>query len=102
MSPEEELLAAIRSLLPRTANSRGEAEIAEALDVPKVQAHAWLRPLVDEGILEKPRGPGALREACVRGPAAFALCWSDENVGQARSLVALAWDADPPLLSGDC
>ncbi len=36
-----------------------EAEVATALDVSSAQAKAWLRRLIDEGVIEKQKKPAA-------------------------------------------
>jgi hypothetical protein len=58
-SPAEQLLDTVRAILIRElAGPRTEAEVAELLAVSKVQAHAWLRKLVEAGALREGPEPG--------------------------------------------
>ena len=53
-SPAEVLFAVVRDEIPRLLNKpMKDNEVAAALDLTNAQTKAWLRRLVDEGVLEK-------------------------------------------------
>lgn len=52
--PAQQLLKTVRDILVRElVDARSETEVATMLTVSKTQAKAWLKQLVDEGVLEK-------------------------------------------------
>ena len=58
ISPADALWAAVRDVLRRLLIRRMKrVEVAAALNVSPAQAKAWLRRLVDEGVLEKRNRP---------------------------------------------
>jgi hypothetical protein len=63
MTPAEELIAEVRSLLQGMHTPKTDAEVALELGVSKSQAHVWLRRLVKEGVLEKLSKPSRYRSA---------------------------------------
>jgi DNA processing protein len=53
-SPAELLFAVVRDEIPRLLSKpMKDKEVAAALDLTNAQTKAWLRRLVDEGVLEK-------------------------------------------------
>ena len=57
-TPAEVVFAAVREAVRSLSTSPlKDAEVAEVLDVSTAQAKAWLRRLVDEGVLEKQKKP---------------------------------------------
>lgn len=63
VTASEELFARVRSLLELMQTPRTDAEVAVELGVSKSQAQAWLRRLVEEGVLEKLSKPSRYRSA---------------------------------------
>lgn len=62
VSPEAELLNAVRKILRRElVEARTEKEVASLMVVTKPQAKAWLARFVEEGVLEKVTKPKPLR-----------------------------------------
>jgi DNA processing protein len=59
-SPADMLFSAVREAIPHVLNKpMKDSEVAAALGLTKVQAEAWLRRLVDEGVLEKKKKAAA-------------------------------------------
>jgi predicted Rossmann fold nucleotide-binding protein DprA/Smf involved in DNA uptake len=57
-TPAEVLFAAVRVAIQQLLNiPMKDAEVAAALNVSNAQAKAWLRRMVDEGVLEKQKKP---------------------------------------------
>lgn len=53
-SPADVLFSAVREAIPHVlSRPMKDSEVAAALGLTKVQTKAWLRRLVDEGVLEK-------------------------------------------------
>ena len=66
-SPAEQLLKAVREILPRElAEPRTETDVIDLLAITKPQAKTWLLQLVQEGVLEKLVKPVRYRTA--KGP----------------------------------
>ena len=57
MNPADAPFAKVAQLLEQIDSPTTEADVAEYLAVPKMQARAWLHRLVDEGVFEKLSGP---------------------------------------------
>ncbi|MBN1362953.1 MAG: DNA-protecting protein DprA [Sedimentisphaerales bacterium] len=68
LTPAAELFAKVRELAVRTKMPVTDTEMAEELQVSKGQAKAWLRRLVEEGMLEKLSKPTRYRPASSLGP----------------------------------
>ena len=59
LSAADKLFTTVSLLIRELAqNPVKDADIADALRVPKSQAKAWLDRLVEEGVLEKRKQPG--------------------------------------------
>ncbi len=59
-TPSDTLFAAVRETVQLLLRApMKEAEVATALDVSSAQAKAWLRRLIDEGVIEKQKKPAA-------------------------------------------
>lgn len=57
-TPAEQLFAAVRAAIQQILSApMKDTEVADALEVSKAQAKAWLQRLVDEGVLEKQKKP---------------------------------------------
>ena len=64
LTPAEKLLATVEELLlPYLAEPRTEADVAEAINVQKLQARSWLKRLVDDGRIERLSRPVRYRIA---------------------------------------
>lgn len=59
-TPAETLFASVRDVIRLLLKApMKDAEVAAALDIPKSQAKAWLKRLVDEGVIETRKRPTA-------------------------------------------
>ncbi len=69
-SPAEILFAAVRSLAEQMPAAKTEAEIASEWNVSKAQVKAWLKRLLEEGVIEKSGRPVRYRSVSAKAKQA--------------------------------